>query len=497
MEHAPKFIRSARVAAVSAMAIGIVGLSGWLFNIAILKSIGADFVAMKANTAICLISLSTALRLQCDLPSRPANAKIAILIAASVAAIALLTLMQSALGVDFGIDQFLFPDNSVLGTGEHPGRMAFATAVCLVLCALALMFKENSRPAQFSTVATLLLASLAVTGYIFETRPLYQIVGYTSMAVHTAVAVLLLGLGIMAARSHRALISVLSSRSGGGNMARTLLMATPVVMLVLNWLILQGEQADIYDTKFAFAVSFISSIFGIAALVAVVSRKLILSEMHRDEIMSELAVLNRDLEKIVEQRTRDLMAVNQKLTLEIAEREQAEQQVRQLSLTDDLTGLLNRRGFLLLAEQAIKTAKRAQADVALIYFDLDGLKFVNDSLGHQAGDRLIASAGQILKTNFRESDLVARIGGDEFTVLAVGGESPKKMLARLQQAVDRFNAENPTLPALAFSQGTVRSFPESDKPLFQLMAEADALMYQEKRIHRQQRQSQGQSSTFH
>ncbi len=280
-------------------------------------------------------------------------------------------------------------------------------------------------------------------------------------------------------------------------MARTLLMATPVVMLVLNWLILQGEQADIYDTKFAFAVSFISSIFGIAALVAVVSRKLILSEMHRDEIMSELAVLNRDLEKIVEQRTRDLMAVNQKLTLEIAEREQAEQQVRQLSLTDDLTGLLNRRGFLLLAEQAIKTAKRAQADVALIYFDLDGLKFVNDSLGHQAGDRLIASAGQILKTNFRESDLVARIGGDEFTVLAVGGESPKKMLARLQQAVDRFNAENPTLPALAFSQGTVRSFPESDKPLFQLMAEADALMYQEKRIHRQQRQSQGQSSTFH
>jgi len=488
-------MRSARIAAVSAMMIGIVGLAGWLFNIAILKSIGADFVAMKANTAICLISLSAALRLQCDVPSRPANAKIAVVIAASVAVIAFLTVMQSALDVDFSIDQLLFRDNTVLGAGEKPGRMASATGLSLVLCALAMMFKENSRPAQFSAVGALLLASLALAGYIFHARPLYQVVGYTSMAVHTAVAVLLLGFGIMAARSHQALISVLSSHSGGGNMARTLLMVMPVVMLVLNWLILQGEQANIYDTKFAFAVSFISSIFGIAILVAIVSRKLILSELHRDELMAEFAVLNRDLEKIVEQRTQDLTALNQKLTLEIAEREQAEQQVRQLSLTDDLTGLLNRRGFLLLAEQAIKTAKRAQADVALIYFDLDGLKFVNDSLGHQAGDRLITSAGRILKTNFRESDLVARIGGDEFTVLAVGGESPKKMLARLQQAVDRFNVENPALPSLAFSQGTVRSFPESDKPLFQLMAEADALMYQEKRIHRQQRQSQ--SRTFH
>lgn len=490
MVNEPLFLRGAKGAAFSGMLIGLTGLAGWVFNIALLKSIVAGFIAMKANTAICLTLLSVALVIQCEPANTRARIKIARLLSLFVAAVSALTLVQWIAGLNFGIDELLFVDNTVINSSDLPGRMAVSTAVCLCLCGLALVLREDSRPAQWAVAVALPLAWLAVTGYVFDVKPLHQIVGYASMAVHTAVAIVLLGLGIMAARSHRSLARLLSSDTGGGSVARTLLSVMPVAMMFMNWLILQGEQADLYDSRFALAISFVSSAVLMVAMVMFVSFRLIASELHRDQAMAELAVLNRDLEKIVDQRTQDLTRVNQKLTQEIAERELAEQQVRQLSLTDELTGVLNRRGFMLLAEQAIKTAKRTEADIVLIYFDLDDLKRVNDTFGHQAGDDMIANAAEILKQTFRESDLVARIGGDEFTVLAVGGESPKRMLGRLQEAVREFNAQHPELPPLAFSQGTVRCFAESDKSLLQLLAEADALMYQEKRLHRQQRQPQ-------
>ena len=105
-------------------------------------------------------------------------------------------------------------------------------------------------------------------------------------------------------------------------------------------------------------------------------------------------------------------------------------EMEQLALTDELTGLRNRRGFLVLADQALRMARRTRARCALVFMDLDGLKRVNDTRGHAAGDTLIADAAKVLDHVFRESDVVARVGGDEFAVLAVLDESRRRERAQ-------------------------------------------------------------------
>ncbi len=105
------------------------------------------------------------------------------------------------------------------------------------------------------------------------------------------------------------------------------------------------------------------------------------------------------------------------------ERKQTEKVIQNLSITDELTSLLNRRGFFTLAEQQIKIARRTGREMVLLFADLDKLKWINDTWGHAEGDRALCEVGKILKNTFRESDIIARIGGDEFVMLAV--ETPQ------------------------------------------------------------------------
>jgi diguanylate cyclase (GGDEF)-like protein len=98
---------------------------------------------------------------------------------------------------------------------------------------------------------------------------------------------------------------------------------------------------------------------------------------------------------------------------DISEQRRTETILRSLSLTDDLTGLNNRRGFLSSAEQTIELAFRGKMGVFMCFIDLDGLKQINDSLGHEKGDQAIISTAEILKANFRSHDILARWGGDE------------------------------------------------------------------------------------
>lgn len=190
--------------------------------------------------------------------------------------------------------------------------------------------------------------------------------------------------------------------------------------------------------------------------------------------------LTSALEQAVEDRTRELENANQRLATEIAERKQAEEEVPRLSLTDELTSLLNRRGFLLLAEQALKTARRAKAVYALIFLDLDGLKRVNDTYGHRAGDAMIGNAAQVLKATFRDVDIVGRLGGDEFAILAANGERTEIMLSRMQAATTQFNKGDSTQYQLSFSVGVVHCLPTEKKSLLELLANADALMYEQR-----------------
>lgn len=165
--------------------------------------------------------------------------------------------------------------------------------------------------------------------------------------------------------------------------------------------------------------------------------------------------------------------------------QQAYDQIHLLSLTDELTGLYNRRGFMLLGQQALRHASRYHSGCALVFVDLDGLKLVNDRYGHEMGDMLINSAAQVLRRVFRESDIVARLGGDEFCVLVVDqSHSHGNLRQRLQDSIDASNAQSNQPFPLSFSIGIVEQQADSPFGLDDLLARADERMYQDKRSKR-------------
>ncbi|MCI0519274.1 MAG: diguanylate cyclase [Chloroflexi bacterium] len=157
--------------------------------------------------------------------------------------------------------------------------------------------------------------------------------------------------------------------------------------------------------------------------------------------------------------------------------------LRRMSLLDDLTGLLNRRGFITLADQHRKIAARANRDLLLFFADLDGLKQINDRHGHPAGDAALQTVAAVLKDTFRSSDLIARLGGDEFTILAIDApdRNARTILSRLQNQLDERNAQN-TRYKLTMSVGMGRFDPQKHEDIEKMMAQADRALYEQKRI---------------
>jgi diguanylate cyclase (GGDEF)-like protein len=162
--------------------------------------------------------------------------------------------------------------------------------------------------------------------------------------------------------------------------------------------------------------------------------------------------------------------------------------LQQQSLVDELTGLLNRRGFLSLAQGQIKIAERERWGLMLLFADLDRLKRINDQLGHLEGDRALKAIAQVLTSTFRASDLVARLGGDEFVVLAfqAPAESVLGITSRLQENLESFIAQGKRLP-LSLSCGVALCEPGNQVDLEELIALADEDLYQQKRRKRRKR----------
>jgi diguanylate cyclase (GGDEF)-like protein/PAS domain S-box-containing protein len=162
--------------------------------------------------------------------------------------------------------------------------------------------------------------------------------------------------------------------------------------------------------------------------------------------------------------------------------------LRMLSLRDELTGLYNRRGFQELAEQSLRTLARGNQSGCLFFADLDGLKAINDTLGHEIGDQALVSAAQLLTTVFRESDIIARLGGDEFAVLALqcGLADMPSVHERMERHIAEMNRAHPEYE-LSISVGTALFEPPAEIDLNALMDRADQAMYQQKRLSRQRR----------
>ena len=170
-------------------------------------------------------------------------------------------------------------------------------------------------------------------------------------------------------------------------------------------------------------------------------------------------------------------------------RRRAEEALRSLSMIDELTGLYNRRGFLIHADDRCKLANRLGTREVLVFADVDGLKAINDTFGHSAGDEALVVAAQLLRASFRESDVVARLGGDEFVVLALMDriENQEIPLATLKGRLDAWNAQGARRFRLSMSIGA--TLLEPGARLEELLDAADREMYAKKQESRISRQS--------
>jgi diguanylate cyclase (GGDEF)-like protein len=152
-----------------------------------------------------------------------------------------------------------------------------------------------------------------------------------------------------------------------------------------------------------------------------------------------------------------------------------------LALSDELTGLYNRRGFYALADRQLKLGRRSGRAMLLFFIDVDGLKQINDSRGHTEGDWALKRTAEMLRKTFRDSDIIARLGGDEFAVLAIeaSGHSEATMLARLQGYLDAVNAGE-TRCNISLSVGVARFDHRDATSIAELMTQADQAMYKQK-----------------
>lgn len=167
---------------------------------------------------------------------------------------------------------------------------------------------------------------------------------------------------------------------------------------------------------------------------------------------------------------------------DITTRVRMEETLRAMALLDDLTGLYNRRGFSVLAEHQLKMAERGKRRMVLLFADLDGMKHINDTFGHSEGDRALIETADILEETFRESDIVARIGGDEFVVLAIetNGSPAEGLVTRLRENLEALNAQADRRYELSLSVGLAHYDPEDPCSLEDLLTQADREMYEQK-----------------
>jgi diguanylate cyclase (GGDEF)-like protein/PAS domain S-box-containing protein len=170
------------------------------------------------------------------------------------------------------------------------------------------------------------------------------------------------------------------------------------------------------------------------------------------------------------------------IAADVTQLKEMQERLESLTLTDDLTGLNNRRGFLRLAEARLQLSRRTGERLLLVFGDLDGLKDINDNFGHEVGSEAIRGAAQVLRETFRQTDVTSRWGGDEFVVLLGCGDEDTEeiVLNRLRSRVDAYNNSAERRYTLSISVGSCPVDLDSGQSLDEMITHADAAMYADK-----------------
>jgi len=431
-----KFVHS--VQTVCLVGVGLIAagvLCGWVVRgVALLLPHGWSL--MKANTALALLICAAGI---CVTQSGAYGVRrtAAWLCSAAIMIISGSALFAYSTGHSIGLETILGADRGA----TIPGRMSVQTAVYLQLVGFTLIL-EGAR-ARFYIhlvdVLAILLILLVLTvaaGYVFDAADFFGQSEYTRVSPQTLACMSLLCMALVCRRTRSGFFAVLVGHAIGSQTARV----TLPMALLLPFLVVGGSA---YATR----AHWLSTPYA-AALAA-----------------SLCSILIFGFVVLMARRINDL-----------------ERNLRDISLTDELTKIHNRRAFYVLGEYAMHEARRTHQQLTVLYFDLNGLKKINDSLGHEMGSRLLIDAANLLRANFRSSDIVARVGGDEFAIVARDGRKDlMAALMRLDAATAAANAVPGTPYRISYSMGEAIHERGSKESFVDLVERADATMYERKR----------------
>jgi PAS domain S-box-containing protein len=342
-------------AGVAVATVGAAGLAGWVFDLSVLKSVSADWVSMKANTAVGFILLGMAIALLGAYPhSRRAGAA-ARALAGVAAAIGLLTLGEYVTGWDLGIDELLFADELTPVETAFPGRMAIATALGFVCLGVAVQWVDARggfpAAARALAIATALIAALALLEYLYGVRIVIGVTLHTRMAVHTTLAFLAGAAGLVMVRPPLRVLDLLSGASGAGFMLRRLLPAAVVIPVLLGWIRLWGQHQGWYGMEFGLALVVIGNVAFLGALIGWSALELHGREEERDRAEQRFAATFEQAAVGIAQESPDgrLLLVNAKLCAIVGydRDELLSKSCAELTHPDDLADELERRHQLL------------------------------------------------------------------------------------------------------------------------------------------------------
>jgi diguanylate cyclase (GGDEF)-like protein len=426
-----------RVSLAVVFLIAVTTLAAWITP-ALGRILPDGWQSMKIETAFTALFSAISLWLSESWQTRRTR-RLGRLFGGLVTLLALTVYIEFAFHLSIRIDS-LPPFNHV-SPSLMPARMSMQAAGAFALLGFELLF-IRARTRFAVHLADLILFCLGVlvltllSGYLFGAMRIFGLFASIQTAPQSLVCLLLLTLVILVRRTKNGVFSILLGRGIGGKIARLI---SPI-LLVLPFL---RETVRVYlITTGRIPIHYTSAI--LASLAAMLSFALLLFICWRINGM--------------------------------------EMEIRDLSLRDELTGLYNLRGFTLLAEQALRMAQRSRLPFSVLFIDLDNLKRINDSIGHSEGSVYLVETAQILKATFRESDVLGRIGGDEFAVASQFNNAAISLATeRLREALRLRNSQAGHKHTLSMSIGHVTSQENEQNSLAEMLMKADKAMYEEKR----------------
>ncbi len=297
--------------AIAVFVIGCIVIVGWCFNITLLKSILPGLVTMKANTAFGFMFAGASLwAFHHPQPTRRSRL-IAQTTAAVVLLIGTLTLIQYGFQLNLGIDQLIFKEAVTAVATASPGRMAPNTALSFSLIGIALLMvvlpRKNHIIAHTLSIIVFLIAYLGLLGYLYGNAYFYQYgSSFTAMAVHTAIAFILLTTSLVFSAPKRGITALLTMNNAGGILARRLALAAVLIPPSVCWLILLGYRHQIYTAELGISLLGILNVIVFSVLIWGNARSLGIIDRQRHEAEIALKKANEDLEERVQERTEQL-----------------------------------------------------------------------------------------------------------------------------------------------------------------------------------------------